>query len=302
MTAPKAKASLTVAALMLVGACVVPSVRAQDSALIFADGFETGTLNEWIVSGENQPVVQDKKARMGRYALRSTLNFFNGDGASPLLRERTEVRSKAPNAVVGNEYWYGFSIYLPGPEDGADSYVPDKYWEIVTQWYAPPDDSRESGRNPPLTLKTSENGVGGRWFVGGKSSALAINSKGEYDNVFSQDLGPYETGKWTDWVFRIKWSYKSDGLLEVWKDGKKVYSRLNAPIGFNDKVGPFFKMGIYKGAWELLPEDGSQLDKVKHRVIYHDEFRMADERGSYDLVAPDSYEIVPKPPSSISIE
>lgn len=302
MSTLRSWASLMVAALMLVGACAAPAVQAQDSALLFSDGFESGNLRDWIVVRENVPTVQDRKARAGRYALMSTLDFFNGTGASPLLRERTEVRAKAPNAEMGREYWYGFSIYLPGPEDGVDNYVPDSHWEIVAQWYAPQDTSSESGRNPPLTLKTSEDGVGGRWTVGGKYSEKAISTKGDYDGAFSQDLGPYETGKWTDWVFRVKWSYRNDGLLEIWKDGKKVYSRLNAPIGFNDKSGPFFKMGIYKGAWELLPEDGRQLDKVKRRVIYHDEFRMADERGSYDLVAPGSEATVPKPPLSLSVE
>jgi len=302
MATRRTTVSFKVASLILVGSCAALSVQAQDSPLLFADGFETGDLQGWNVVRENVPAVQDKKARGGRFALKSPLKFFNGDGASPILRERTEVRARAPNAVMGREYWYGFSIYLPGPEDGEDSYVPDKYWEIVAQWYAPQDDSSESGRNPPLTLKTSEDGVGGRWTIGGKYSAKAINTKGDYDGAFSTDLGPYETGKWTDWVFRVKWSYMNDGLLEVWKDGKKVYSRLNAPIGFNDESGPFFKMGIYKGAWELLPEDGSKLDAVKHRVIYHDEFKMADERGSYELVAPGAKDGVPQPPSSVAVQ
>ena len=94
----------------------------------------------------------------------------------------------------------------------------------------------------------------------------------------------------------------NDGLLEVWKNGVKVYSRLNAPIGYNDKTGPFFKMGIYKGQWEKLAEDGSQLDAVDHRVIYHDEFKMADERGSYELVAPAGNVQQPLPPSSVIVQ
>ena len=40
MITPKAKASLTVAALLLLGAFAASSVRAQDAALLFADGFD----------------------------------------------------------------------------------------------------------------------------------------------------------------------------------------------------------------------------------------------------------------------
>jgi hypothetical protein len=295
------RALLRFSSVVLCGVIASSSLQAQESALLFDGGFESGDLKGWSVVRLNVPVVQDRKSRAGRYAMMSTLNFFNGTGADPILRERTEV-AQGLKAEVGREYWYGFSIYLPGPADGKDNYVPDKHWEIVTQWFAPTDNVIEAGRHPPLTLKTSEGGVGGHWTVGGKYSAKAINAKGDYDGYFSKDLGTYETGKWTDWVFRVQWSYTNDGILEVWKDGKKVYSRLNAPIGYNDEEGPYFKMGLYKGAWELLPADGSQLDVVDHRVIYHDEFKMADERGSYELVAPGASESVPEPPKSLLVE
>lgn len=278
---------------------------AAESSILHEGDFESGDLANWKVVGGNQPEVQTRKVRAGEFALKSTLNFFNGDGASALLRERSEVRAQAPETKVGSEYWYGFSIYLPGPADGADNYVPDKYWEIVAQWWAPNDSDEEKGRNPPLTLKSSADNVGGRWYVGGKWSAKALNAKGDYDGKFETDLGPYETGKWTDWVFHVKWSYADDGILEVWKDGKKVISRVNMPIGFNDQTGPVFKMGLYKGQWEKEPANGSTLDAVDRRVLYHDEFRMADSSGTYETVAPGgggSASASPLAPSAVSVQ
>ena len=142
-------------------ACVLmlPFVgQAADSSLLYEGDFESGDLATWHVVRKNVPEVQTKKVRAGNFALKSTLNFFNGDGASPLLRERVEVRPNTPDAKAGGEYWYGFSIYLPGPADGADNYVPDKYWEVVAQWWAPSDSDVEKGRNPPLSLLTSGKG------------------------------------------------------------------------------------------------------------------------------------------------
>jgi polysaccharide lyase-like protein len=290
--------------LAVCGMAVVSSTAANaQAALIFSDDFESGSLAEadWKSVGGHPPVVQSAKSRAGGHALKSTLRFFNGAGASPLLRERVEVRALAPETEVGREYWYGFSIYLPGVQDGADNFVADRYWEVVAQWQGVTDTAEEQGRNPALTIATSVQGNGGRWHVSGRSSARPINGKGENDTSFSIDLGPYETGEWTDWVFRIKWSYRDDGILEVWKDGMQVISRVNAPIGYNDRVGPYFKMGIYKGSWESLPENGSGLDVVDHRVVYHDEFRMADETGSYADVAPGGTGIVPKPPTALRL-
>ena len=288
-------------ALLAVFSATIMSPTAASAAsapLVYSEDFESGKLNLdiWKSVGGHLPEVQSDKSRAGGHSLKSALNFFNGVGASALLRERVEMMAINSKTVVGREYWYGFSIYLPGEQDGEDEYVPDKYWEVVAQWQGVNDTAEEKGRNPPLTLTTSVSGVGGRWTVAGRSSAQAINRKGENDSSFSIDLGPYQTGKWTDWVFHVKWSYLNDGVVEVWKDGKQVVSRVNSPIGYNDQVGPYFKMGIYKGSWEHLPEDGSKLDVVDHRVIYHDEFRMADERGSYDAVAPGGGSTAQNPP------
>ena len=82
-------------------------------------------------------------------------------------------------------------------------------------------------------------------------------------------------------MFHVKWSHKSDGLLEVWKDGKLVV-RKTGPNTYNDKRGPFLKMGIYKPQWKSKPE----LSKVTKRVIYFDEVRVGDASASYEDVVP----------------
>jgi hypothetical protein len=74
------------------------------------------------------------------------------------------------------------------------------------------------------------------------------------------------------------------------------------PIGYNDQTGPFFKMGLYKGQWEKEPADGSTLDAVSYRVIYHDEFRMAGANGSYADVAPGGAGGVPAAPFGLDVE
>lgn len=105
----------------------------------------------------------------------------------------------------------------------------------------------------------------------------------EYGGTKNYDFGPYGTGVWTDWVFHVKWSYQSDGLLEVWRDGRKVVTQ-KGPNTFNDKGGPYFKMGMYKG-WQDPERPG---DAVTRRVLYHDEYRMGSITATYDDVAPGS--------------
>ena len=236
-------------------------------AVSFVGDFETANLKGWRVSG-NAPQITTHPTRAGRYAMKTSL-----DRHKDKVAYRTEV--SGPGSDVGKEYWYGFSIFLP------ETYVPDKVWEIVAQWHGVPDFKiGEDWRNPVMALSTN----GGKWGFVSRWDAKRNTFEGgkrRYGGTKNYDLGPYRTGVWTDWVVHVKWSYESDGILEVWKNEKKLI-RQKGPNAFNDSKGPYFKMGLYKG-WKK-PENRS--DAVDSRLLYHDEFRMAEGPEHYADVAP----------------
>jgi hypothetical protein len=266
------------AILGMIGAwltCGMGFARAEE---IIRD-FETNSLSGLKVSG-NAPTVQSSIKRLGRYAMRSDLDRF-----ASRVSYRTEVRVLGPPAIVNQEYWYGFSIYLP------DSYVPDHVaWEMVAQWHGIPDAGDRHG-NPPLSLSTS----GGVWKLHNKWSSPRIQNSSNIQSRSFQ-FGPYARGRWTDWVFRIKWSYGPEGILEVWQNGKKVVSA-KGPNTYNDARMPSFKMGIYKG-WKFA----GNIGPVTQRTIYHDEFRRVGPGGSYSDVAPTTPATKMKAPSEFIVD
>jgi hypothetical protein len=237
-----------------------PFITSSYAALLFEGDFETGDLGDFHTGGCGiPPTPTSSLSRTGTYAMES-------------LIEPGEIRSEVagPWANVGEEYWYGFSIFLP-----EDFIVNDLSYEILAQWHGYPDfDIGETWRNPVMGLYSS--GEAGEW-----SLVIRYDSKrntfesGErvYDGEEEFHLGSWETGVWTDWVFHVRWSYESDGLLEIWKNGVKVLY-YEGPNAFNDAEGPYFKMGIYSG------------DVPCTRIVYHDEFRMADANSTYEDVAP----------------
>jgi hypothetical protein len=235
--------------------------------IIFTSGFEHASLKGWRGSG-NLPKAVRGPVRAGRYAMQTALDRYKDACAY-----RTEV--SGPGAEIGEEYWYGFSIFLPG------DYAPDRIWEIVAQWHGVPDfDAGETWRNPVMALSTTR----GRWGWVSRWDAKRNtfqNGKRQYGGTKQYDLGPYERNVWTDWVVHVKWSYGPDGILQVWKDGDKVIDQVG-PNAFNDAKGPFFKMGLYKG-WT---DPNQKSDAVSKRVLYHDEFRMAGADARYEDVAP----------------
>jgi hypothetical protein len=235
--------------------------------LLFSSDFEDRRLTGWRGSG-NTPEIARQRSRAGRYSLRTSL-----DRRSDPVSYRTEV--SGPRAEVGEEYWYGFSVFLP------EDYVSDRVWEIVAQWHGVPDfETGETWRNPVMALSTT----GGRWSWVSRWDAKRNtfeSGKRQYGGTRTYDLGPYERGVWTDWVVHVKWSYRTDGVLEIWQNGRQVIDQ-EGPNAFNDAHGPFFKMGLYKG-WR---DPNRRGDAVSRRVLYHDEFRMGGAEASYADVAP----------------
>ena len=228
--------------------------------------FETKSLTGLRVSG-NSPAIESKIRRLGYHGMRSVLDRYS----SP-VPYRTEARVIAADPLVGKEYWYGFSVYLP------TDFVPDLkcYWELIAQWHSNPDDG-DKLVGPPIALSSNR----GEWQVINRSTGTRILKDASDVRTRTFSLGKYVTGRWTNWVFRVKWSYGTDGILEVWKNGVKVISA-KGPNTFNDARMPFFKMGIYKGWKAGMPSS------VTRRVVYHDQFRMVGPGGSYTAVAPAS--------------
>ena len=241
-------------------------------SLLLEEGFEEGDAwkANWGVVGNDRMYRVDKPVRAGHYAVKVML-----DRREDLVNYRTERRLRKPlRFEIGKEYWYGFSTYVPS------SWLPDVTHEIIANWHGTPD--RDMGEKKhyaaPLAL-VSDNG---EWIVRSVSDSAVITS---VRSVTRKDrsfrAGAIETEKWIDWVFHVKWSYGADGFLEVWRDGKRIISE-RGPTTYNDKLGPYFKFGIYKGKFRYP----WVTSKVQKREIYFDEIRIGNSSADFDVVSP----------------
>ena len=189
------------------------------------------------------------------------------------LTNRSEIGLESVPA--DSEYIYSFSTFLP------ESYVADPAPEIITQWHAKPDfqlGETWSAAGPVLSL----NVVDGKWVIDSRWDSREImrtkeqrrEKKAVPEGSTSTELDNYQTGEWTDWVFRVKWSLEDEGAIEVWQDGELVFDQ-TGPNRYNDLLGPYFRMGIYKPAgWEEA--------EVTQREAYFDDLSVfsVDEEDS----------------------
>jgi hypothetical protein len=266
--------------------CCIQQSGGAEPPLIYDLGFETGTLEGWNVQSVNVPEVTTERVRSGKYALKS---FLDSGAPTSEERERTELKvlESGDAAVIGNEYWYGFSIFLP------TSWVPDTIQEILGQLQSGKDPGDIEGRNPTFIIATD----GENWRIVNRSDPRPITTDKEGRAERTLYVGPYVTDEWTDWVINVRWSYESDGFLKIWKNGVLIVDA-TGPNCYNDAKGPHFKMGIYKGYWANKPPSA----KVKTRTAYHDAFRMAGADGSYDDVAPGPLAARPAAPTEVDVQ
>ena len=245
-------------------------------AILFKENFENGDLGGFKVSGIPPTATSEILPRVGTHCMKSQLE--PGE-------KRSEVKVYKGYATIGKEHWYGFSVFLP------EGFAINDNWEAVAQWHGTPDFGiGESYRSAAMALYTGNANLSetrGEWTVNVRWDSKRntfVDEEPVYEGIKTFEFGPYETGVWTDWVFHVKWSYKSDGFLEIWKNRIKVLGR-GGPNCFNDAVGPYFKMGIYRGG----------RGAGEARTIYHDEFKMADANSIYEDVAPGGRPPKPEP-------
>ena len=254
----------------------------------FLGDFEHGVMpltlenpdSPWYLHGNSPEVVTaPDPVRHGRFAMKSVLDREKSSNSF-----RTEVISriddKRNHPKLGQDYWYGFSIYFPNDWDE------DSIWEIVAQWHGVPDKHLgEVSRNPVMAFYSdgSKLKITNIWDAAPNTQAAQKQRRERYDGGVTLWEGPLRKGQWTDWVVHVIWSYESNGFVEIWENGIRVANR-KGPNTFNDQKAPYFKMGIYKG-WR---DREKPAGKIRRRVLYHDEVRFAGPTGNYDSVAPRS--------------
>jgi hypothetical protein len=221
--------------------------------LIWSDNLEGSTYfgsvpsvqksMSYSITTATNPVYQGTKS--ARFELRDTdTENHSGTRSEISFHETTNLNR-----------WYSYAMYAP-----AAYYKADTEDEIITQWH------QGGGKTPALCLRV-------------KSDKLYIRIMGST----WVELGAFDKDQWHAYVMHIKHSSGSDGLIEIWKDGKQILNRTGAnmyALG-GEITKPNVKMGIYKSDW-----NGSGTTATNIRVLYLDDIKIGNEYATYADMAP----------------
>jgi hypothetical protein len=233
--------------------------------LTFQNGFESGDLTGFHASG-NAPTVVTSPVARGKYAG----NFdLTRSMATPY---RTEVvLGEKGKFEWSTEYWVGFSFrFEQWAADHDMEIAPFQIHRTPNDWATAKPSAQISNGPVMMAVRSGEMRV---YTYGGKIGWRA----------------PVVTGEWIHITLRFVPSFRSDGLIEMWKDGEKIVSvpGQNAiELDHNGKPmrPPYWKMGIYKWNWK----EGRRATDTTRRQLFIDDLRIAKGLDGYALVSPDS--------------
>ena len=151
---------------------------------------------------------------------------------------RSEVLFGTPPS---NDMWYSFGLFLP-----SNGFAKDKDNDILSQWH-------QGSGSPPISLRVVEDR-----FV------FRFNSSS--NEVTDFDLGIAVKNVWHRFVFRVIHATNNDGLVEIWRNGTKIFSRKG--INMYNRELPRWKVGIYKPTWENRRTD------TDLRILFLDNIRV----------------------------
>jgi hypothetical protein len=244
--------------------------------------------------------------RDGGYFLRSaiykTKNYTDTRFSSGADRPRSVFYLTHSSNLLDwdTEAWFGMSVWLPSNMEH-DTATKNEAAEVQLLVVNP--------NWPSNTHMDFKYYVGGsdtisrwalRYYVGATSTAESAATS----TTVNLGLVTADIGRWTDWIFRVRFNpfttttnpalagianaknqtYQGErGILEVWKNGTKVFSRVNQPLG----LVPWttrdlsFLPRLYKSNWKLFPTSVvgpvyAAFDSIRYGQVTRDGTGYAD--------------------------
>ncbi|MDL5155796.1 polysaccharide lyase [Actinomycetospora termitidis] len=226
-----------------------PSSGPTGQGVVWRSGTDTASaldsyrVTPWNTDDGDDPRAVSSPDVPGRAAIEYSV---------PAGGTRSELEPAYRSFRPGDEYWFGFAVYLP-PDFPAGT----SDWQVIAQWKNSGDGS------PPLSVQVR----GGRFVLDGGEGI------GEH---WTRDIGPARTGARTDLVLRVHFSDDPDeGSVDVVQDGREVVSDYRPRGGtlYPDEVS-YLKTGLYRSS--DIDADGS---------VFYDDVVIATSRDAASSLA-----------------
>lgn len=267
---PTAPTALPTAPFTNKDTAVVPSVPFRHPAFhrdtTWNEGSQGMTLvyesQEFAKPWSHQIVTDTLEAvRKGWKAQRFEVRYgdcFSTDCTRTPVYERNEFAQAYNENLEGDEYWYGWSFYVPVNATSGNHWVYiaqfQQHYNYDSIWMF----LKRAGQPFCALLDPRKNQY---WTCDG--------TRGTYPLIDETNFA----GRWHDVVVHAKWTVNSDGFTRIYIDGRQVvdYQGYTRTSGNADV---YFKYGIYR----------HQPASAGTSVVYYDEIRRGKTRNQVDIL------------------
>ncbi|MEI6949062.1 polysaccharide lyase [Paraflavisolibacter sp. H34] len=199
-------------------------------------------------------------------------------GSSHRIRSEVTVIRGSEWPGFSKEAWYSFAVYFPSV-----GFEPDDTRDCINQWFE--DGSDET------TLRCQSD----KAFLEVTPPSGSTSLK-KYDLFGAESQGGNAGGisdfvkipkdQWHEFVFHFIHSTGSDGLIEVWRDGKKIHTISGRNMHL---IIPKWKIGLYKASF--LNGSSSRSS----RVLYFDNVRVGGPSATLASMLSGNVPVTPPP-------
>ncbi|MCB5173882.1 heparin lyase I family protein [Microvirga lenta] len=200
-----------------------------------------GHYYEPASAASNHQAIQLSKSQTAllRFTVRRGENS-RWDAKEGSAVDRAELTGWAQPNPLGKDVWISYAQrILPGEP------VTSR-WCVIGQMHATTQ-AGDRGSSPPFALQLLPGDV---FMISTRYVAAARHTVNPDETI--RYSGAIERDRWYRHVFRLRFGYKGDAILQWWRDGVLMLDLTDFSMGYNDPEGPYWQFGIYRNT---SPED-----------------------------------------------
>ncbi|MEE9355054.1 MAG: heparin lyase I family protein [Methylococcaceae bacterium] len=243
------------------------------------NGFESSSLDGFRCSG-NCLTIATSPTKEGSYSG----DFVLTRNMPTSYRTEVVLTDRKGHFDFGKEYWVEFDYqYEDWVKDKSAEAAPMQIHTTPSDWanctVRSPSGSTSARATAPVIMASKNNEV----------EIVTFGGKVRWK-------GPIEMQQWLNIKFHFKVSTGSDGFIEAWKDGAKLF-RVDGPNSPQlDDCGkplraPYFKMGVYKWDWK----EGRPTTESSRRQLFIDNLKIAEGSDPSSSSTPPPSTNIPTP-------
>jgi hypothetical protein len=181
--------------------------------------------------------AENKKSPIFRFQVNSG-DKWSGDVGNPKDKERCEFYMKNSDLPFNKDVWFSYAIKIaPG---SALNLLPVE-WCLLGQVHAT-EDSGDISTGPVLGFRLEGLDTITAYTAGSVENPMKTAPKYIY-----RGGSKFARGVWHKVVVRMRFS-PTNGQLQWWQNGRELLNVSGIGMGYADKLGPYWKFGIYRSA------------------------------------------------------